>query len=313
VSHPLVSVIVPTHNRPELLDTAIRSALAQRYSPIEICIVDDGSTPPAALAPDLASDARIRLIRIDESLGPATARNLAIERSVGPLLAFLDDDDQWLPDKTARQVEALAARPDAAGVQCGWEFADDRQLLFTFIPDVQRDLPRLLLEGPVMAPSSVMIRRAAFDEVGGFDPELRRMEDWDLWLRLADHHEFALMPDVLVRRRGHPGRIVAGEELPAYEGMIARLRPRLATLPEDERRRLELHHTLGLARLQARAGRRRQALRTVLHVSRSSRSPDVYKELVVVMSVETPPWRILRDARLRRSRKTAASPKVRSW
>jgi glycosyltransferase involved in cell wall biosynthesis len=308
----LVSVIVPTRDRPDLLANAIRSALGQSYDTIEICIVDDGSDPPVTLAPDLAADERVHLTRVESSIGPAAARNLAIEQSRGELLAFLDDDDEWLPDKTARQVASLTA--DVAGVQCGWEFHDDLGLVFTFVPDLERDLPRLLLERPAMAPSSVLLRRSAFDTAGGFDPSLRRMEDWDLWLRVADRYCLSLVPDVLVRRRGHPGRIVAAEELPAFEVMIERLRPRLAALPDEDRRRLQTLHAVHRAELQARARQRRRAVATLLHAwRRAPSSRAIYRALFVTLVVETPAWRLLRHLRLRRRRPAAHPPAVRSW
>src|SRR5204862_575845 len=100
---PLVSVILPTRNRPHSLETALRSALAQHYDNIEVWVVDDGSEPPVILAAEFMEDTRVHLLRLDRAGGPAVARNLAVEHCRGELLAFLDDDDEWLPDKTTRQ------------------------------------------------------------------------------------------------------------------------------------------------------------------------------------------------------------------
>ena len=247
------------------------------------------------------------------------ARNLAVEHCRGELLAFLDDDDEWLPEKTKRQVEALSeAAADVSGVQCGWEFwSEDDGVAFTFVPDWQRDLRRVLLERPTMAPSSVLLRRSAFEEAGGFDPTLPRMEDWDLWLKVADRHRFVLIPDVLARRRGHPGRLVAAEELPALQVMLERLRPRLAALPANERARIELLHTINIGRMQARCRHRARSLMTLLGAwRRAPGSRDVYKAVFVTFVVETPMWRLARRARLRlRAGRPPStdSPPVRSW
>lgn len=272
----LVSVIIPTRDRPDSLAQAVRSALGQTHPSIEVWVVDDGSTPPATLPPELAADARVELIRLETPIGPPAARNLASERCRGRYLAFLDDDDQWLPEKVERQVEVLVGSPPSvAAVQCGWDFWDGERVIFRFIPDPDRDLPRLLLERPCMAPTSVLMRRNVFDELGRFDPTLRRNEDWDLWLRLADRYEVALMPDVLAVRRGHPGRILGAEELPYRLEMMRRLAPRIAGLPEPEARRVRAGHWVEVASFRSQAGDpwgARRALWTALRISpRSAR------------------------------------------
>ncbi|MEY2404490.1 MAG: hypothetical protein QOD38_2041, partial [Acidimicrobiaceae bacterium] len=301
--------------RPTFVDGAVRSALAQHYDAIEVCIVDDGSSPPLRLADDLLADHRVQVHRVHPSVGAAAARNLAVAHSHGELIAFLDDDDEWLPDKTVRQVQLLMASPSrVAGVQCGWELWQDDGLVFTFVPDPDRDLRLVLLEHATMAPSSVMLRRSAFDAAGGFDPDLLRMEDWDLWLRVADRFEVALMPDVLVRRSGHPGRLVAALELPYREVVIERLRPRLEALPADDRRRLELHHGLDIARHQARAKQRGRALLTFLRLwRRAPGTKAIYKGVFVTFVVETRLWRIGRSVRRRFWPQPPYPPHVRSW
>jgi glycosyltransferase involved in cell wall biosynthesis len=106
---PLVSVIIPTHNRPNLLQTALTSVLQQSYAQLEIIVIDDGSEPPVHLS---APDARIKLIRQETSIGAAAARNLGMRHAQGQFFAFLDDDDEYFPHKLALQVPYLLAHPE---------------------------------------------------------------------------------------------------------------------------------------------------------------------------------------------------------
>src|SRR5919106_1649617 len=104
MEHQLVTVIIPTKDRPELLERALRSIVGQTYVNLEILVVDDGSSPPVALSRGLAGDHRIRILRIDPSGGPAEARNLGIEKSRGAVIAFLDDDDEFTPERIQNAV-----------------------------------------------------------------------------------------------------------------------------------------------------------------------------------------------------------------
>ena len=93
---------------------AVRSALGQEGALVEVCVVDDGSEPPVELPADLAADERVTLIRFETTRGPAAARNAGLAATGAELVAFLDDDDAWLPGKLTRQVNALIAAGDAA-------------------------------------------------------------------------------------------------------------------------------------------------------------------------------------------------------
>src|SRR4051794_11272015 len=123
---PLVSVVIPTRDRAGLVAGAVRSALAQTGVEVEVCVVDDGSLEP----PNVPADERVRLVRLPRPAGPAAARNAGLAATTGELVAFLDDDDEWLPGKLERQVAALeAAGPDAVMVACGFEAWDGDRLV----------------------------------------------------------------------------------------------------------------------------------------------------------------------------------------
>ena len=104
---PLVSAIIPTRHRPQLLERAVASALAQTWSALDVVVVDDASEPEMRLP--AFEDPRVHVVRLSEPSGPGAARNAGIARARGELIAFLDDDDEWRPDKTARHVQHLLA------------------------------------------------------------------------------------------------------------------------------------------------------------------------------------------------------------
>ncbi|HYL81892.1 MAG TPA: glycosyltransferase, partial [Candidatus Acidoferrum sp.] len=191
---PLVSVIIPTYNSAGFVVEAVRSVLAQTHSPVEIIVVDDGSTD--ATAESLRPYAeRIRYL-YQQNRGVAAARNAGIAVARGDLLAFLDADDMWVPDKLERQLACLDRRP-----QVGVTHADARHcyvdsgrqcarppLARQFDGNCYTDL----FFGNRIVTSSVMVKRHCLEAVGGFDETIRAasVEDYDLWLRLARRYEF---------------------------------------------------------------------------------------------------------------------------
>lgn len=201
-----VSVIITAKNYGHYLPTAINSALAQTRPPDEIVIVDDGSTDhtPSVLQ-QYANHPRIIAIRVD-GLGVCRARNLAIERSSGELLAFLDADDRWHPQKLAKQLPLFSA------AKVGVVYAR-RQLINPHgeplatpaTPLPSGNLFDTLIRTNPICFSSAIVRRQVIEHVGGFDPTLPLAVDYDLWLRIAPFYEFAVIADeVLVDyRTGH--------------------------------------------------------------------------------------------------------------
>jgi glycosyltransferase involved in cell wall biosynthesis len=179
---PEVSVVIPTYNRPGLLQRAVRSAVAQDGVHAEIIVVDDGS------APCVSADAMppsVILARTG-SQGVAAARNLGAEVASAPWIAFLDDDDWWAPDHLRRLLSAATAA-DAGFAYTGRWHVDLSTGAATLRPALHSDglATRLLHENVVGTPSGVIVRRSLYLEVGGSDSSLAAMADWDLWIRLA--------------------------------------------------------------------------------------------------------------------------------
>src|SRR5919109_1977513 len=198
-----VSVVIPTHNRGRVVVQAIESALAQTYRQLEVIVVDDGSTDDPAARVGCVRDARVRYLRRSHA-GVSAARNAGIAAATGDLVAFLDSDDLWKPDKVEAETAALARYPSAGGVFSDLEKLDGA----TFVPSfmrrtrvfsrllAERAYPERLLvsrralylcllqEVPIKTPA-LIVRRSALARVGGFDEGWRSAEDWEFLLRFA--------------------------------------------------------------------------------------------------------------------------------
>lgn len=197
---PDVTVVVPTRDRSALLARTLSSVLSQREVAFEVVVVDDGSRDdtPAMLA--AMNDPRLRVIRNKQSRMVAAARNQGIDAATADWVAFLDDDDLWEPNKLARQMQA-ARQTNASWVYCGFVQVDETMRVRSGGPPspperVRAELPfrNLLPAGS----SVVLASRNLLQEVGKFDPSLNKLEDWDLWIRLADAEAPACVPDPLV-------------------------------------------------------------------------------------------------------------------
>jgi glycosyltransferase involved in cell wall biosynthesis len=202
-----VSVVIPTRDRPELLALTVRSVLWQEAVTEEVLIVDDGVRPGTRTVIEQLGDERVRLLRNTGPAGVSGARNTGIAAARGRWIAFLDDDDLWAPGKLATQLAAANA------ASAGWAYAGDvtidehlRVRDGAPPPSPQAVVTGLRHHNAVPAgASNVTVRRDVLEVVGGFDPQLRTSEDWDLWIRLANTGMPACVPRPLVALRIHAG------------------------------------------------------------------------------------------------------------
>jgi len=204
-SGPLVSVVVATDRGGPFLAEALASAVAQTYQPVEIVVVDDGATDPAAL---LAITDRFPGVRVihQANAGSSVARNNGVRFTSGELLVFLDDDDRWEPGRIAAQVAALHAHPDAPVSYCAMRTIDaDGAVIGEADQRQVRDVHEVLRKETGIILPNVMVRRSAFQRVGGFHPSFRRAQDLDLVLKLALEGDFVFVDRPLVDYRFHAG------------------------------------------------------------------------------------------------------------
>jgi len=212
---PLVSAIVPVHNRAWCIRRSIESVLAQDYRPLELIVVDDGSTDdtPRLLGeiaremtehPECkAGGIALRILRQDNR-GVSAARNLGIRAARGSLIAFLDSDDEWLPQKTSRQTADLLAHPGMRVHQTGetWVRRGRRVNPPQRLRKRAGDLFEQSLDHCAISPSAAMLRREVFDEVGLFDETFPACEDYEMWLRITCRHEVGLLDEALIVKHG---------------------------------------------------------------------------------------------------------------
>jgi glycosyltransferase involved in cell wall biosynthesis len=208
VNSPHVSVVIPTHNRSELMSLALLSALGQRGVDLEVIVVDDGSTDDTAATVERIGDPRVRFLRHPTPQGVSTTRNRGIKEAKGEWIAFLDDDDLWAPQKLLAQLEA--ARPNATWAYVGDVEMDARQRVLAGTPPPPPDEVMHRLHSANLVPggcSGVIATREAIASTGGFDPRLKNLADWDLWLRLARTGPPAWVREPLVGYRVHQGQM----------------------------------------------------------------------------------------------------------
>jgi glycosyltransferase involved in cell wall biosynthesis len=212
---PAVSVIIPTYNRRAMVREAITSVLAQRAADLELIVVDDGSTDGTGAL--LAEPAKVKVERTDHR-GPAAARNRGVEVATAPLIAFLDSDDLWEPDKLHRQLAFMRRFPDCAISQTAEIWIRDGRRVNPGLRHLKRagDIFLDSLRTCLISPSAVIMKTELFHARGGFDEALAAAEDYDFWLRILLDHEVGLLPEPLVTRRaGHSDQL--SSSIPAID------------------------------------------------------------------------------------------------
>ena len=252
-STPRVTVIIPAFNMERHLSRTLDSLQAQTLTSFEVIVVDDCSTDDTSkiVRARLAADSRIRYIRLESNSNrPAVPRNRGLAEASGEYVAFLDHDDLWSRSKLERQVMILDARPDLALVHSYlWDFTEDSRLLgLLYLPNPyrRRATYETLRQRNVVQCSSVMARTSVLKELGGFDerPELRAVEDYHLWLRIAREHKIAYISEI------HGFYRCSASGTSSQENMIARLR----YLDEHEGTQLIANQTSFLRRVGRKLG-----------------------------------------------------------
>lgn len=218
---PAITVAIPVYNGAKTIRTTLESIIQQSFSDLEIIVIDDGSTDQTADIVRQIDDSRIRLISYPNE-GLAASRNRGIHQSQCELISFIDADDLWTADKLADQLAALQTAPKAS-VAYSWTDCVDQSARFcrrgSHVSAEGHVYEKLLMGNFLDSGSNALFRKSVFDTVGRFDVSLKAAEDWDMFLRVALDHTFAVVPKVQVLYRLSPQSMSANLERQERESL----------------------------------------------------------------------------------------------
>lgn len=209
---PTATVVITTYNRAHLIGRSIQSVLNQTYQDFELIVVDDASTDNTREVVESFKSSLIRYVRHAENKGGNAARNTGIREAKGEYIAFLDSDDEWLPKKLEKQVECFVKSPDSVGaVYCLHHTRKEDsfgniQIEKASLSDMMRgDVYKCLLNGWCPSSTSLfMLPMHVFEKVGVFDESLPSFQDYDYWIRVAQHYEYDFIEEYLAIKYQHP-------------------------------------------------------------------------------------------------------------
>lgn len=207
-----ISVIIPTYNRSKTIGRAVESVLNQTYPVAEVVVVDDNSTDNTGEVLAALCNKKVRYYKMDKNIGAGGARNYGVEMSKSEWIAFQDSDDEWFLDKLEKQISYMNQYPDCGMIYSAYEM-EVYPGYYHRVPEMDGSLrlegdifSNVLLRNTCGAPTMLM-KRSAFQELGGFDDTMRSLEDWDLVIRIAKNYKIGFVPEVLVRVPKTPGSI----------------------------------------------------------------------------------------------------------
>ncbi len=251
-----IGVVIPVFNRPDLACRAIRSVLAQTRPPEHVVVIDDASSPPLLLPPDLSDNPVLKCVRLEHNGGPAMARQVGVSTLDTSHVAFLDSDDYWLPGKLAAQSNHIQGLrdPERVSVACCWRYEGAGEALGRLFRPRGSDQLRDFVSGCWFCPgSTTVVPRQALENAGGFDVSLRRLEDLDLFIRLAQNScrlELASVDGAVIKRGANARRVLVDAAARHLQSKYLRREPHEGGLPDDPalRRRCAAWLALEMAR-----------------------------------------------------------------
>ena len=200
-----VSVIIPTYKRSETLGRAIKSVVNQTYKDLEILIVDDNDrgsdySTQARKIVESFSDSRLKFVTQKKHINGAEARNEGIRQSSGQFIAFLDDDDEWLPSKLEKELQMLQEHPDCDGVSCLYGEYKNGKLFHSCPPYNGQNLHKKIFQREVAVfTSTILLKKDSLLKAGLFDNKLRRHQDLQLLLDFTKFYKICVLCEYLVK------------------------------------------------------------------------------------------------------------------
>lgn len=258
----LVSVVIPTHNRVDLLPRAIESVLKQTYDNFEIIVVSDGSTDNTeeVVKKYADNDSRVKYIGYMPARGGNVARNIGIEASQGEYVAFLDDDDEWLSEKLSKQVGLLEKDDNVGMVYTGVHIIYvNEKVEYNSMSKVFGDLKRrILIDNCIGTTSTVVLRKSILEKSGMFDVELKALQDYDLWIRIAQYSKVDVVPEPMINYYNYLGKkqvsAVTQKYIDAFEYINKKYENKMRTLDTEEMHQKQTEEYFLLANKAMRNG-----------------------------------------------------------
>ena len=214
-----VATVIPVRNRATFIARALKSVVSQTYQSAEIIVIDDASTDGT---PDIVTGLankipNLHLITLHQNVGAAEARNVGIRQARSDLIAFLDLDDIWYPEKLEKQISEFKCNNGVIAVFSGSR-AIYRDRTFAHIPPRDVTLTDLYYSNRLSTTSSAIILKKALEELGGFDRSLPSCEDWDLFIRLAEIGKIRVVQEELIEFWNHEGDRISNNKLGILKG-----------------------------------------------------------------------------------------------
>jgi glycosyltransferase involved in cell wall biosynthesis len=303
----LVSVVIPTYNRADLIERSVMSALRQTHGALDVVVVDDASTDdtPAVLA--RIEDSRLRVIRHERNEGQCRARNRGVRESRGRYVAFLDSDDEWLPAKIERQLTRFTGGDSPAATYTGmWVDDGSGRHVETARVEGRAFDEFLTLPGPITTTGLMVDTEAVGDELT-FDEDIGCAVEGDLLIRISRDHVVGRVAEPLYVRYLHAGAQIS-RETRCYAGARRQILDKYA---DDFRRRPRLAATclFRLALTERKVGDYARARRTVLEAARVDPTNLRFKALGFLASLGSVPFRLGLNAYTSAGRMRAAVAK----
>ena len=296
-SNMIVSVVIPTYNRAELIERAVHSVLLQTYADLEVIIVDDGSTDDTRdrIKTLQQIDRRIEYFRHDSNRGAQAARNTGIQAAKGMYTAFLDSDNEWCVQKLERQMSLFTEKADSLGVvYCGYaKVSSGGDVLNEYVPRHRGLVYKQVLDDWLTDTSTLVVRKDILEKIHGLNENIRAYQEWDLCIRLARECQFDFVPECLTLYHEHDLPTISKDLLRDADGYLAVVETHREEILRECGGRALSEHYLKVGRLFVRADQFDLArkyflksirydpinIKTMIHFGPSLLGKDIYKFL----------------------------------
>lgn len=221
----LFSIVTPSYNRPDFLGRLLESICRQTIRDFEVFVIDDASSDQEAyerVVGHFSQAIPLRYLRNEVTRGAQYSRNRGVAASTGKLIAFVDDDDEWMPQKLERQAALFSAASEKLGLVYTWADAMNEETVVShqYRAIHQGNVLAALLEACFIPSPTVVVRRAAIEKLGGFDESLPSCQDWDMWTRIAEAgYDVDVVKDILALNHKHQ-RASIGTSRRSLEGFF---------------------------------------------------------------------------------------------